>query len=122
MAFAALASIGAGVTMPLMNVVFGELPMRMAIRGFVAYHVLGSLVGDFTRYFSYDGTVTQAQFEAGLNKNAYVGRLGDMCLVLTLSACTFLPSSLPSLASLISTRYVSLPPELLKPAAGSKVL
>ncbi|KAI0137065.1 P-loop containing nucleoside triphosphate hydrolase protein [Xylariales sp. AK1849] len=52
MVVAALASIGSGVTMPLMNVVFG------------------ALVGDFNGYFTPGTTVSQAQFEASLNRNA----------------------------------------------------
>ncbi|KAH8675568.1 P-loop containing nucleoside triphosphate hydrolase protein [Xylariales sp. PMI_506] len=52
MACASLAAIGAGVTMPLMNVVFGNL------------------VGNFNGYFVPGSGVTQAQFESGLNRNA----------------------------------------------------
>jgi ATP-binding cassette, subfamily B (MDR/TAP), member 1 len=49
---ASLASIGAGITMPLMIVVFGQL------------------VGDFTNYFRDDGTISQASFESILNRQA----------------------------------------------------
>ncbi|KAK9425140.1 putative Leptomycin B resistance protein pmd1 [Seiridium unicorne] len=53
MALAGFASIAAGVTMPLMNVVFG------------------ALTTNFVAYFSADGGgVSQAQFEAALNRNA----------------------------------------------------
>ncbi|KAF2279224.1 P-loop containing nucleoside triphosphate hydrolase protein [Westerdykella ornata] len=47
-----LTSIGAGVAMPLMNIVFG------------------SLVGDFTNYFLPNTTVTKQQFQSSVNKNA----------------------------------------------------
>ncbi|ORY66201.1 P-loop containing nucleoside triphosphate hydrolase protein [Pseudomassariella vexata] len=52
MVMAAVASIGAGVTMPLLNVVFGRL------------------VGDFNGYFMEPPRATQAQFDASLNRNS----------------------------------------------------
>lgn len=52
MAVSALAAMMSGSTLPLMNVVFG------------------ALVGDFTGYFLPNTTVTQAQFQAALNRNA----------------------------------------------------
>ncbi|KAF2472924.1 P-loop containing nucleoside triphosphate hydrolase protein [Lindgomyces ingoldianus] len=47
-----LTSIGAGIAMPLMNVVFGNL------------------VGDFTGYFIPGSSVTKHQFQSAVNKNA----------------------------------------------------
>lgn len=47
-----LTSIGAGITMPLMNI------------------VLGALVSDFTGYFLPNTTVTKQQFQKTVNKNA----------------------------------------------------
>ncbi|KAF2193244.1 lipid A export ATP-binding/permease protein-like protein msbA [Zopfia rhizophila CBS 207.26] len=47
-----ITSIGAGITMPLMNIVFGNL------------------VGDFTGYFVPGTTITKQQFQASINKNA----------------------------------------------------
>ncbi|KAI1765345.1 P-loop containing nucleoside triphosphate hydrolase protein [Hypoxylon sp. FL1150] len=52
MAAAVLAAAGSGVTLPLMNVVFGRL------------------VGDFTGYFLPVPTVTETQFRASLDRNA----------------------------------------------------
>lgn len=49
---ASVASIGAGTTMPLMNVIFGQF------------------VGEFTGYFSIPPTATRAEFEASLNRLA----------------------------------------------------
>ncbi|KAF6819258.1 ABC transporter [Colletotrichum musicola] len=49
---AAVASIGAGVSLPLMNIIFGQL------------------VGQFTDFFRTNSTVTRAQFEALLNRQA----------------------------------------------------
>lgn len=49
---AALASIGAGVTLPLMNIIFGQL------------------VGQFTGYFAFPPTVTQSEFQRLLNRQA----------------------------------------------------
>ncbi|KXH45966.1 ABC transporter [Colletotrichum simmondsii] len=49
---AAFASIAAGVTLPLMNIIFGQL------------------VGQFTGYFANGSTVTTAQFESLLNRQA----------------------------------------------------
>jgi ATP-binding cassette, subfamily B (MDR/TAP), member 1 len=60
---ASIASIGAGITLPLMNIIFGQL------------------VGQFTGYFAPIPTVTQEQFEAALNKQGllilalFLGRL-----------------------------------------------
>ncbi|OCL04341.1 P-loop containing nucleoside triphosphate hydrolase protein [Glonium stellatum] len=47
-----VASIGAGIAMPLMNVVFGQL------------------VGNFAGYFMPNTTVTKAEFQAQVNRNA----------------------------------------------------
>lgn len=47
---ASLASIGAGTTMPLMNVIFGQL------------------VGEFTGYFSFPPTATRSEFEATIDR------------------------------------------------------
>ncbi|KAI5927632.1 P-loop containing nucleoside triphosphate hydrolase protein [Camillea tinctor] len=52
MAAAAIAALGSGVTLPLMNVVFG------------------ALVGDFTGYFNDPPTATEAQFRRSLDRNA----------------------------------------------------
>ncbi|KAH8723608.1 P-loop containing nucleoside triphosphate hydrolase protein [Phaeosphaeriaceae sp. PMI808] len=52
MVISCLTSIGSGVAMPLMNVVFGQL------------------VGNFTNYFIPGTTVTQAEFQAEINKLA----------------------------------------------------
>ncbi|OLN87836.1 Multidrug resistance protein 1-like protein 1, partial [Colletotrichum chlorophyti] len=49
---ASVASIGAGVALPLMNIIFGQL------------------VGQFTSYFSENTTITRAQFERILNRQA----------------------------------------------------
>lgn len=64
MAAGSLFSIGAGMTMPLMNVIFGRL------------------VGNFTSYFTPGAAPTQAQFNAMVNKQAlyifalFVSRFG----------------------------------------------
>ena len=47
-----LTSIGAGITMPLMNIVFGQL------------------VGHFTDYFLPNTTVTKHEFQSQVNKQA----------------------------------------------------
>ncbi|KAI1634430.1 P-loop containing nucleoside triphosphate hydrolase protein [Biscogniauxia mediterranea] len=52
MVVAAIASLASGVTLPLMNVVFG------------------ALVGDFTNYFNNPPTTTEAQFRRALDRNA----------------------------------------------------
>ncbi|KAH7027485.1 P-loop containing nucleoside triphosphate hydrolase protein [Microdochium trichocladiopsis] len=52
MIVAALAAMGAGTTLPLMNVVFG------------------ALVGQFTSYFTPNPTITQEEFQAGLNRQS----------------------------------------------------
>ncbi|KAI1498378.1 P-loop containing nucleoside triphosphate hydrolase protein [Biscogniauxia marginata] len=49
---AALAAMGSGITLPLMNVVFG------------------ALIGDFGGYFNEPPTQTEAQFRASLDRNA----------------------------------------------------
>lgn len=49
---AAVASIGAGVSLPLMNIIFGQL------------------VGQFTDFFRENSTVTRSQFDALLNRQA----------------------------------------------------
>ncbi|GKT85449.1 ABC transporter [Colletotrichum tofieldiae] len=59
---ASVASIAAGVTLPLMNIIFGQL------------------VGQFTSYFSDTSTISRSQFESILNRQAlyitalFVGR------------------------------------------------
>ncbi|KAF2401756.1 leptomycin B resistance protein pmd1 [Trichodelitschia bisporula] len=63
-----LSAIGAGVAMPLMFIVFGNL------------------VGDFAGYFVPDSTVTRAEFQKTVNKNAlYIFYLfiGKFCLSYT---------------------------------------
>jgi len=61
---ASLASIGAGITLPLMNVVFGQL------------------TGQFTDYYSEASTLTRADFDRILNRQAlyimalFIGRWG----------------------------------------------
>ncbi|KAI1474051.1 P-loop containing nucleoside triphosphate hydrolase protein [Daldinia eschscholtzii] len=66
MVAAALAAAGSGVTLPLMNVVFG------------------ALVGDFNGYFLPVPTQTEAQFRSSLNRNAlYIFILFIARLVLT---------------------------------------
>ncbi|KXJ91481.1 P-loop containing nucleoside triphosphate hydrolase protein [Microdochium bolleyi] len=68
MVVAALAAMGSGTTMPLMNVVFG------------------ALVGDFTTYFSPNTTVTQEQFQTALNRNS----LYIFCLFLARFTLTYI--------------------------------
>ncbi|KAK1598320.1 ABC transporter [Colletotrichum navitas] len=59
---ASVASVAAGVTLPLMNIIFGQL------------------VGQFSSYFSEDATISRAQFDSILNRQAlyimalFVGR------------------------------------------------
>ncbi|KAG9230574.1 P-loop containing nucleoside triphosphate hydrolase protein [Amylocarpus encephaloides] len=69
MGAAALASVGAGVTLPLMNVVFGIFcQSKSAILS--AHQLLGQLVGNFNDYFTPGTTLTQASFERSINKFA----------------------------------------------------
>jgi ABC-type multidrug transport system fused ATPase/permease subunit len=51
MGLSLLTSIGAGIALPLMNIVFGQL------------------TGSFTNYFVLGSTVTKAEFQASINKN-----------------------------------------------------
>jgi ATP-binding cassette subfamily B (MDR/TAP) protein 1 len=63
-----LTSIGSGIAMPLMNVVFGKLQrLQSPAEPNVSK---GQLVGNFTSYFIPGTSVTRGEFQAEINKLA----------------------------------------------------
>jgi hypothetical protein len=65
---AVLTSIGAGVTMPAMNIIFG-----MSRAGHLSpfpgliNHMIGRMVGSFTAYFSMDASTSFQMFQNAIN-------------------------------------------------------
>jgi hypothetical protein len=60
-------SIGSGIAIPLMNIVFGSCrPHPDVLSG--ANHVAGELASTFTDYFMEGTTVTQQEFQAEINR------------------------------------------------------
>ncbi|EMR84457.1 putative abc transporter protein [Botrytis cinerea BcDW1] len=63
---ACLAQIGTGVTLPLMNIVFGKYTFA-SIENYQLKAMLGKLVGNFSDYFVPGTTTTKAEFTSSLN-------------------------------------------------------
>lgn len=100
MGLAAFASMAAGVTMPLMNVVFGRCPTDNRESDWNSHHATGALTNQFVGYFNEAGSTTsQAEFESALNRNAYVPSQlwAEYHHNLPSIVCTYSPYSLPNL-------------------------
>ncbi|KAJ6445302.1 Multidrug resistance protein 2 [Purpureocillium lavendulum] len=90
---ATFASIGAGVTLPLMNIVFGKL------------------VGDFNSYFLPNTATTRAEFEANLNRQSlyiFLLFLGRFCLSYVNKACCRITEKLGTFVEYTATVFAAI--------------
>jgi len=64
---AVLTSIGAGVTMPVMNIIFGMICFWVSIPLHSVNQVVGRMVNSFTGYFSQDASTTYEMFRNAIS-------------------------------------------------------